>query len=67
METYTFLRQLADSWVMLVMLLLFIGMVLFLYRPGSRHIHDAAASVPFRHEDQPARVIQPQKSPETRS
>ncbi len=67
METYTFLRQLADSWVMLTMLLLFVGMILFLYRSGSRHLHDEAAEVPFRHEDHPARVIQPKTNPESLS
>lgn len=68
METYTFLRQLADSWVMLAMLLLFLGMIVFLFRPGSRQIHDAAAEVPFAHEDQPARATtQPKTSAEPRT
>lgn len=53
METYTLLRQLADSWVLLALLLLFLGVVGFAWRPGSRAPQRDAASAPFRHEDRP--------------
>jgi cytochrome c oxidase cbb3-type subunit 4 len=55
METYTFLRQLADSWVLLAMTLAFLGIVLWAFRPGSRALHDDAASQIFRNDDRPAR------------
>ncbi|CTQ34618.1 CcoQ/FixQ family Cbb3-type cytochrome c oxidase assembly chaperone [Jannaschia rubra] len=51
METYTFLRQLADSWVLLALTLFFLGVVFWAFRPGSRALHDDAASVPFRDEE----------------
>lgn len=54
METYSFLRELADSWGLLVMTLLFAGVVAWAWRPGSRAGHDAAARSIFRHDDRPA-------------
>ncbi|KPP93154.1 MAG: cbb3-type cytochrome c oxidase subunit IV CcoQ [Rhodobacteraceae bacterium HLUCCA08] len=54
MDTYSLLRQIADSWVMLFLLIFFIGTWFWAFRPGSRPIHDDAAQVPFRHEDAPA-------------
>ena len=51
METYTFLRELADSWVLLFLTLFFLGVWAWAFRPGSRPIHDDAAAVPFRHDD----------------
>lgn len=54
METYTFLRQFADSWFLIFMFAMFIGVGFWAFRPGSREIHKDAADVPFRHEDRPA-------------
>lgn len=54
METYSFLRTLADSWVLLLLTLFFVGVVLFAFRPGSRKAHDDAARSIFRHETRPA-------------
>lgn len=54
METYSLLRQIADSWVLLALLLLFLGAVAFAWRPGSRGVQRDAAAAPFRHEDRPA-------------
>ncbi|MEL6586344.1 MAG: cbb3-type cytochrome c oxidase subunit 3 [Pseudomonadota bacterium] len=51
METYTFLRELADSWVLLLLTLFFLGVWVWAFRPGSRPIHDDAAKAPFRHDD----------------
>ena len=53
METYTWLRELADSWVLLALTLFFVGTILWVYRPGSRKIHDDAANIPFRDEIAP--------------
>ena len=50
MENYTFLRELADSWVLLALTLFFIGTVLWAFRPGSRALHDDTAMIPFRDE-----------------
>ena len=48
METYTFLRELADSWVLLALSLFFLGAIIWVFRPGSRKIHRDAADIPFR-------------------
>ena len=34
MDRYSILRQLADSWVLLVLTLFFLGVVLFAFRPS---------------------------------
>lgn len=54
METYTALRSFADSWHLLFMFLFFIGVVLFVFRPGSRRLHDDSANMIFRNDDRPA-------------
>lgn len=54
METYTLLRQFADSWAVLALLIFFLGVVVWAFRPGSRKTHDDIANIPFRHEDRPA-------------
>ncbi|KGJ04960.1 cytochrome c oxidase cbb3-type subunit 4 [Paracoccus halophilus] len=51
MDMYSFLRELADSWVLVLLVLFFLGTVLFAYRPGSRQLHDDAAKSIFRHDD----------------
>ena len=54
MDRYSFLRQLADSWVLLALTLVFIGVVLFVWRPGSRRLHRDAAESIFRNDTIPA-------------
>jgi len=54
MEEYTFLRQLADSWMLLALFAFFVGVVLWVLRPGSNATHRDTANIPFRHEDKPA-------------
>ncbi|SNR42102.1 CcoQ/FixQ family Cbb3-type cytochrome c oxidase assembly chaperone [Paracoccus sediminis] len=56
METYSLLRGLADSWALLVLVLFFVGVVLFAFRPGSGTPHRDAAESIFRHENRPART-----------
>lgn len=48
METYTALRQFADSWALLAMTLFFIGVVIFAFRPGSRERAEDAARIPLK-------------------
>ncbi|MBR9863471.1 MAG: cbb3-type cytochrome c oxidase subunit 3 [Rhodobacteraceae bacterium] len=48
MDTYSFLRELADSWFLLAMFCFFIGAILFLFRPGSRKMHEDASRIPLR-------------------
>lgn len=51
MELYTFLRHMADSWGLLAMALIFLGVCLYVFRPGSRKIQDDAANSIFRDDD----------------
>ncbi len=51
MDTYTILREFADSWGLLAMFLFFLGVVLFTFRPGSKKVHQDAANIPLRHGD----------------
>lgn len=53
MDTYSFLRELADSWALLVLFAFFIGTWFWAFRPGSRAMHDDAADMVFRHETHP--------------
>jgi cytochrome c oxidase cbb3-type subunit 4 len=55
---YTVLRELADSWVLLLMFMFFAGTALWVFRPGSRKTHLETANIPFLHEDQPAPVAE---------
>ncbi|WP_071799329.1 cbb3-type cytochrome c oxidase subunit 3 [Natronohydrobacter thiooxidans] len=54
METYTWLRAFADSWHLLFMFLFFIGVFVFILRPGSSKVHDETANMIFRNDDKPA-------------
>jgi len=54
MDTYSFMRQFADSWGMLFLFAVFVFVVFWAFRPGSRKIHDDIANIPFRNEDKPA-------------
>lgn len=54
METYSLLREIADSWVLLALFGFFLGAVVWAFRPGSRGVHDESAAIPFLHEDKPA-------------
>lgn len=54
MDTYSWLRQFADSWVLLALTLVFVGVIVFAFRPGSRRLHDDAAESIFRNETKPA-------------
>lgn len=54
MDTYSILREFADSWVLLALFAFFIGVVIWAFRPGSGPVHRDTASIPFRHDDRPA-------------
>jgi cytochrome c oxidase cbb3-type subunit 4 len=50
MEKYTMMRQFADSWGLLVMAIFFVGVVLFMFRPGARAAADEAANIPLKED-----------------
>lgn len=53
MDTYSLLRELADSWVLLAMFVFFAFAIFWAFRPGSREVHEDTANIPFRHDDKP--------------
>jgi cytochrome c oxidase cbb3-type subunit 4 len=53
METYSLLREFADSWMLLFLTAVFVLVVLWAFRPGSRRVHDEVAASIFRHDDKP--------------
>ncbi|RBI71477.1 cbb3-type cytochrome c oxidase subunit 3 [Roseovarius sp. TE539] len=54
METYSLLREFADSWMLLFLFVFFIGVVIWVFRPGASKTYENPANIPFRHEDKPA-------------
>ncbi|MDI7863557.1 cbb3-type cytochrome c oxidase subunit 3 [Rhizobiaceae bacterium n13] len=50
METYTAMRHFADSWGLLAMALFFVGVVLFVLRPGAKRSAEQAAQIPLKEE-----------------
>jgi cytochrome c oxidase cbb3-type subunit 4 len=54
MDLYSLMREFADSWALLALFLVFVGVVLWAFRPGSRRMHEDISNIPFRHEDRPA-------------
>ncbi len=54
METYSLLREFADSWMLLLLFLFFVGVIAWVFRPGSTKEYSDTANIPFRHENKPA-------------
>ncbi len=54
MQLYSLLREFADSWMLLALTFVFIGIILWAFRPGSRKTHDAVAASIFRNDTRPA-------------
>ena len=50
METYTLLREFADSWFLIAMFAFFIGTWIFAFWPSLKSARDDAASIPFRED-----------------
>ena len=50
MDTYSILREFADSWGLLGLFLVFVGVVLYTFRPVSKKVQDDSAQIPFRNE-----------------
>ncbi|MEX0969950.1 MAG: cbb3-type cytochrome c oxidase subunit 3 [Paracoccaceae bacterium] len=48
---YNFLREMADSWGLVFLFVVFVGAVLFAFRPGSRKIHEDSANIPLRNDE----------------
>ena len=48
---YTILRELADSWFMLMMFSIFIGIIIFAFRPGTKASYDHLRNLPLQDDD----------------
>lgn len=49
---YEMMRQFADSWGLLYLFLVFVGVVVFTFRPGTKQRAEDTAQIPFREGDQ---------------
>ena len=54
METYDTLRYFISIGSLVAMVVLFIGVVLFIFRPGSKKVHEETSNMIFRNDDRPA-------------
>ena len=50
MDTYSFLRELADSWVLLAMVIFYITACLWSFRPSAHKANEEAAGIPLRND-----------------
>lgn len=62
MDTYSLLREFADSWMLLSLFVFFVAVLLWAFRPGSRPTHMVAATAIFRHQDKPADQPPPERN-----
>ena len=49
---YSTFREIADSWGLLYLFLLFVGIVIYTFRPGSKKTADEIAQIPLKEEEQ---------------
>lgn len=54
MDTYTFLTEVADNWVLVGFFSFFVAVVIRVLLPRTNKAHSESAEIPFRHEDRPA-------------
>lgn len=57
MDMYSLLREFADSWALLAMFILFLGVILWALRPGARDAYKDVSEIPFRNDDRPASTV----------
>lgn len=48
---YNTLRHLADSWGLLYLMAVFVGVLLFTFRPGTKKQAQEQANIPFKEGD----------------
>ncbi len=49
---YSTFREIADSWGLLYLFALFIAVIVFTFRPGSKETADRLANIPLQEEDE---------------
>lgn len=50
METYSLLREIADSWVLLAMFIFFVGVAIWAFLPSQKGAREDARMIPFRND-----------------
>ncbi len=50
MEIYNSMRQFADSWGLLYMTLIFIGVLLYTFRPSAKSYYEEQSRIPLNEE-----------------
>jgi cytochrome c oxidase cbb3-type subunit 4 len=53
MDTYETLRATAGTWGLVLLVVAFVAIVAWVFRPGARKSQDDAARMIFRNEDKP--------------
>ncbi|MGH1420070.1 MAG: cbb3-type cytochrome c oxidase subunit 3 [Hyphomicrobiaceae bacterium] len=48
---YETLRQMADSWGLLYLTIMFVGIVIYTFRPGSREQAEQISNIPFKEDN----------------
>lgn len=48
---YETLRQMAGSWGLVYLVAVFVGIIVFTFRPGTRKRSDDYAQIPFREDE----------------
>ncbi|MGF1476017.1 MAG: cbb3-type cytochrome oxidase subunit 3 [Geminicoccaceae bacterium] len=47
---YESLRQFADTWGLVFLIIVFLAVVLFVFRPGAKRKYEENAKIPFRED-----------------
>ena len=48
---YNIFREFSDSWGLIYLFALFVGAILFTFRPGSKKTADDSAQIPFKEDE----------------
>ena len=49
---YSTFREIADSWGLLYLFIIFVGVIIFTFRPGSKKIADEVAQIPLKEDSE---------------
>lgn len=59
MDTYSFLREFADSWILLAMFVFFAGAAIWAFLPSQSSAREDASMIPFRNDNDDSAVPNP--------
>ena len=62
METYSWMREFADSWMLLFLFTFFVLVIAWVFRPSSKSDYAETSDIPFRHEDAPLGDANPKEA-----